>query len=74
MENGDFGGDLRVRLLVGRAMLAWSGLVSMEPRALPWAGMRRPVGAGDWYVVPRWGWGTFFVPQARDYEGHDGIA
>jgi len=27
-----------------------------------------------WYMTPRWGWGTFFVPQARDYEGHDGIA
>ena len=23
---------------------------------------------------PRWGWETFFVPQARDYEGHDGVA
>ena len=40
-------GDLRVGLLVGRAVLAWSDCDAMGTQGV----------ALGWYVAPRWGWG-----------------
>jgi len=57
-------GDLRVGLLVGRAVLAWSGWNSVGTQGV----------ALGWYAVPRWGWESRRVASRKTAAPHAIVA